>query len=217
MKKIELHAHTSEVSSCGVLTAAELVQRVAAAGYDAIVITDHLIAGRNARLRLAQRAAFQLSGYLAAKAEAEKLGLEVILGAEARIAGGDEDFLIYGLLEEQVPALITLVDRAASIEELHAGTQAMNLLLIQAHPFRRGLRAMPLRHLDGIEVYNGNPRHDSHNDQALRYARSVPGLIMVSGSDAHQSEDIARGGILAPHTDVDAYLRAVRTPERIET
>lgn len=45
--KIELHMHTSEVSSCGKVPAAEMVRLYKEMGYDAITVTDHLIAGKN--------------------------------------------------------------------------------------------------------------------------------------------------------------------------
>jgi len=50
--------------------------------------------------------------------------------------------------------------------------------------------------LDGLEVYNGNPRHDSQNNKALSYAEKN-NLKMISGSDFHEYEDLARGGIAA--------------------
>ena len=39
--KIELHAHTSEVSPCANVPAAEMVADYARAGYGAVVVTDH--------------------------------------------------------------------------------------------------------------------------------------------------------------------------------
>ena len=39
--KIDLHVHTSEVSKCGHMSAAETVGRYKDAGYDCIVITNH--------------------------------------------------------------------------------------------------------------------------------------------------------------------------------
>jgi hypothetical protein len=46
--------------------------------------------------------------------------------------------------------------------------------------------------------------------------------IQTSGSDAHQPEDVARGGIYGPDSLRDSaalarYLREVRCPKRIET
>ena len=48
--------------------------------------------------------------------------------------------------------------------------------------------------LDGVEIYNGNKRHDSHNDEAEAFCREN-GLIGLSGSDFHEWEDLARGGL----------------------
>jgi len=50
--------------------------------------------------------------------------------------------------------------------------------------------------LDGLEVYNGNPRHDSQNKKALNYAKNHK-LKMISGSDFHEYEDLAQGGIVS--------------------
>lgn len=48
--------------------------------------------------------------------------------------------------------------------------------------------------LDGVEVYNGNRRHNSRNHLAQRFAREN-GLLTISGSDCHQLEDLGRGGV----------------------
>ena len=95
----------------------------------------------------------------------------------------------------------------------------MDCLIYQAHPFRPGLRAASPADLDGVEVYNGNPRHNSHNELALRFALDS-GLAMSSGSDAHQIEDIARGGIYAPDWVSDGeslarFLRMTHSPDMI--
>ena len=49
-----------------------------------------------------------------------------------------------------------------------------------------------------MEVVNANPRHDSHNDRALAFAREN-GLLRVAGSDVHQLGDAGAAGILAPY------------------
>ena len=68
-----------------------------------------------------------------------------------------------------------------------------------------------------MEVLNAHPRHDSHNDLALAYAQQH-GLRMLCGSDAHQTMDAGRGGILAPDwvnnaEDLAAYLRDTPRPQ----
>ena len=51
--------------------------------------------------------------------------------------------------------------------------------------------------LDGIEVYNGNPRHESNNPRARAWAEEHH-LLFSSGSDYHETEDVARGGMIFP-------------------
>ena len=41
MYKIEPHLHTKHTSKCGWMTAQELIDGYKAAGYDAIIVTDH--------------------------------------------------------------------------------------------------------------------------------------------------------------------------------
>ena len=67
-------------------------------------------------------------------------------------------------------------------------------LLIQAHPYRHGCTPAIARYLDGVEIYNASPRHDSRDALAVHYAKEF-GLIGTAGSDCHRNEDIARAGI----------------------
>ena len=218
MKKIDTHVHTSEVSSCGKLTAAQIVESYVAAGYDAIVITDHLLLGRIAEQQLSAQEVYdrQLRGYRAA-CECARGRIGVLLGAEIRFTQGNEDYLLLGLDERKYMELAReLPDSPAAC---HALMQRLDCLMYQAHPFRPGLRTADPGCLDGVEVFNGNPRHDSHNELAMRFALDN-GLRMSSGSDAHQPTDIARGGIIAPDwVDYSAalvrFLRDTPRPEMI--
>ena len=221
--RIELHAHTSETSNCGKLPGSQMAQGYAVAGYDTLVITDHISADRFATgfRRPEERAELFLAGYRAAKAEGEKWGLNVLLGAEARLVSGDEDFLIFGLEEADIAPLMLFLDARPDIYALHARVHEWDALLVQAHPYRPGQQPAPADALDGMEVYNGSQRHDSRNELALAYAEEN-GLLMTSGSDAHQFMDVGRGGLLS---DVEItssraladFLRRDKRPRRIET
>lgn len=185
------------------------------AGYDAVVVTDHMFPSLptlQAGETMEQKAEIWLSGYRAAREEGEALGLKVLLGAEMRLTSfGNEDFLTYGFAEEDVPALLALLDQEQSIQSLSAALRARGVYLVQAHPYRKGLRAQSPEILDAVEAYNGNPRHDSHNDQACALALQG-GLALLSGSDAHQPVDVGRGGMIVPDwvTDEPALLRWLR-------
>ena len=67
-------------------------------------------------------------------------------------------------------------------------------LVFQAHPFRIGMKVTNPQFLDGIEIFNGNPRHNSSNDIAEAWAKKYD-LMVSSGSDYHEFEDLASGGI----------------------
>lgn len=222
--RIDLHVHTSEVSGCGKVPAAEMARLYREAGYDAIVITDHLIAGKNAEMPMDERADWYLSGYRAAKAEGERLGLTVILGAELRFDCGHEDYLLYGITEADIAPIMRDLDSGILPGEFYRGIrESGRMALIQAHPFRPELRQAPLDELDGIEVYNGHPEHDSHNDLAMaRAMQGGDGFIKTSGSDAHKVHHVGRGGMIADQPIADSldlarWLRAHPNAERIES
>ena len=129
-------------------------------------------------------------------------------GDDILIYGFDEDFLyshekLY-LLEEG---------------ELKALAQAHDLLLIQAHPFRKQISKTYDNLVDGFEAFNGNPRHDSMNERAEKYARDFCGIV-ISGSDFHQPQDAGTGGVYLPYLPSDSFelarlLREIETPELI--
>ena len=222
--KIDTHVHTSEVSGCGKVPGAEMARLYRQAGYGAIVITDHLIAGAHQDMTPEARAEWYVSGYRAAKAEGEKIGLTVLLGAELRFFGGSEDFLLYGLTPEDVRWVFEKLDADVRLDGLYPLVrQTGRMLLVQAHPFREPLSHAPTELLDGVEVYNAaNASHKNHNDQALAYALSArPGFIQTSGSDAHHLSQVGHGGLIvdAPirtEGELVGWLRAHPVPERIE-
>ena len=181
--RVETHAHTAPVSPCGRLAPEQLVEQVRAAGYDALFVTDHYTpeffavhpTGEDYRIYLER----YFSGYRRAAEAGRKAGLRVFPGLEVRLYDGPEDYLVYGVSPEQLAELPCLA------------------FLFQAHPYRDYLTCQDARHLDGIEVLNANPRHDSHNDRALAYAQAH-GLLMTAGSDVHQVGDAGGASMVCP-------------------
>ena len=117
---------------------------------------------------------------------------QVLLGLELRFAGSNNDYLVYGAtpaLLEAHPALYTL-----SPEVFSRFAKENGLWWAQAHPFRPGLTRCPPSCLDGLEVFNGNPRHDSHNGLAAAYAEEH-GLTAIAGSDYHELPDLSGTGV----------------------
>ncbi len=198
MSKFETHMHTSETSSCGKVEAAEGIRLYKKAGYDGVVITDHFyekffedLAGMPWEDKIDN----YLAGYRKAYEEGKRLGITVLLGMEIRFTENANDYLVYGVSESFLknhPKPYKL-----GLKEFKKLADRENFLIFQAHPYRAKMIVADLQDIHGVEVYNGNPRHNSRNDKALTLAAGN-GLLMSSGSDFHQPEDVARGGMIFP-------------------
>ncbi|MFW6289038.1 MAG: PHP domain-containing protein [Spirochaetota bacterium] len=196
--RIETHAHTSLVSPCGQLSPAELVAGYVAAGYSGLIVTDHLVRWLPVFDGLdswPDRVHAFFGGFRAARDASVATGLTVYPGFELSFASlPGNDFLVYGLDEEvlvELPEVYSM--QPESFKRL---ASAAGALVFQAHPFRNRGPVDPAL-LDGVEVYNGNPRHESRNDLAAGFAGRHQ-LLEIGGSDAHQTEDIGRAGITVP-------------------
>lgn len=220
--RIDLHVHTRETSPCGRTAGRLVAQLYKKAGYDGIVITDHYNRGFfrkfPASLPWSARIDLFLRGYRGAREEGEKIGLTVLLGIEVKFVDSPQEFLVYGIDETFLkthPELykLGLAKFRQLTKEFSTGPE---ILIYQAHPFRPGITPAPLALVDGIEVYNGNPRQNSNNERALAFARQH-NLRMISGSDFHRRPDLARGGLILPEavTDARGLVRVLKQNEGI--
>ncbi len=193
----ETHCHTAEVSLCGRVLAAEIPALYKSSGYGLIVCTDHYNYWTLAELGVDRATQIDrwLSGYRAMKQAGEDTGITVLLGMELALPGFSGELLLYGLCEEflfQNPELCMW-----TLEQVCQMAREEGLLVYQAHPFRDNMERAPAELLHGVEVYNGNRRHNSRNELAEEHA-ARHGLRRIAGSDFHQLEDLARGGIWLP-------------------
>ena len=219
--RYDLHVHTRESSPCGRVPARRVAELYHEIGYAGIAITDHytegFFSGPIGRRPWEERIERFLAGYRAAAERGRELGLRVFLGLELRFVNDTNDYLVYGADEEFLKAHPELT--ALGLERFRELAAGKGLLVYQAHPFRPEVKPADPRLLDGVEVYNGNPRHDSRNHLALQFARAH-GLRMISGSDFHQLEDLGRGGIeveeeIATGEELVAVLRHRRIKDLI--
>lgn len=193
--RYETHTHTNETSSCGKVDACDLVQYYKESGYQGVVITDHYYKDFFEKLgdiSWEDKMDAYLKGYRAALEKGGEIGLRVILGMELRFQNSPNDYLVYGFDEEFLLRNEKLYEM--TLKEFRELATQNGLLIYQAHPFRNGAMVGKGNYLDGIEVFNGNPRHWSNNIFACLFAREHQ-LKMLSGSDYHQPQDLARGGI----------------------
>lgn len=186
---LEAHAHTREASPCGKLWAAELVEALHEKGYGAFFVTDHFTEN------VTDREAY-LSGFRNAKRAAEGLGMIALPGIEIRFAPRPEDYLVYGMEETDILNLPEDVCHM-SLRDFHNLARERGWLVYQAHPYRPEQRAAIPIDLDGVEIFNGNPRHDSQNRRAASFA-TRSNLRTIAGGDVHQRRDAGIVGLLVP-------------------
>ena len=210
--KIETHLHTAECDIFAHVKAKEAVRMYKEAGYDCIVVTDHYfslffdwfsdeLSGKTHE-EMIQR---WLRGYHNARNEGERLGVTVLPGAEVRFDNTINDYLVYGVDENfflHAPRLNTL----ASVSEL-ISVLPNDACVVQAHPFRNKMTVEDPSPLFGIEVHNGGT--DAFRNSMARTFAEHYGKAMLSGSDFHKEQHLARGGI-----ECD---RDIKTPADLST
>lgn len=210
-KLVETHAHILGSSSCAKVSAYDTVKGYAEAGYGVLMITNHFNADTVPVPGLSDKAC--VDAYVAHYKEAvewgDQFGIQVWFGIETCISGGPEDFLIFGAKPDilyENPQMYAMTQK-----ELFKECEQYGCLLYQAHPSRSYCRHRDFEFLHGAEVYNGNARHESNNDISMQWAKEHD-LLQSSGSDFHQMEDLARGGIIVPEyiqdeKELAAYLK----------
>lgn len=197
--KYQLHTHTAPTSKCAHTTPEQLAEALHAAGYAGCVLTNHFLHGNTGirrELPWEEFVAAYERDYIECKAAAEKYGLDILFGIEEGVEGYDE-ILCYGLTPEMLYAHPEL--RECSAETWYRVMHAMDVLVIQAHPYRASRHVpdpvpLPRAVIDGIEVYNDS-HSPEYNEKAVRFAASHKDLILTAGADTHDAATVGRGGI----------------------
>jgi len=196
--KTELHLHTAEVSNCAKVPAKDSADLYAAAGYSTVVVTNHMskftYKNKNfdySEMPWADKCDFFMNGYHT-MVEAAAGRFNVLFGMELRSNTDDNDYLIYGMTEEFMRATPKMMDMP--LKELVPAVREAGMLFFQAHPFRNGMKVKNPELLDGIEIYNGHPDHDSRNDIAVLWAKKF-NLLVSGGSDFHNPHHMPTAGI----------------------
>ncbi len=195
MYLFDTHVHTAEVSFCGKVPAREMVELYIKAGYSGFVMTDHYnrySMERHGAKTDEERVEAFMKGYRAAKAFGDTVGFDVLFGMELALTGANNEYLLYGITEAFFREHTEIYD--CDMTELRRLADEYGFLIMQAHPYRIGMTRGVPGFLDGVEAVNGNPRHNSQNHLSRMYAEQH-GLLMSSGSDAHQPEDVGMGGL----------------------
>ena len=211
----EMHAHVKEVSTCAGAFAEKLVECYTDKGYAGLVLTDHMNRSTFRVPKLEnipwdEKVDHFLTGFNTVK-KATEGKFNVLLGMEINFYNHPNDYLVYGVTEEFLRSHGDLM--AMKPKEFSEIAHENGLLMIQAHPFRRGMKVENWQILDGYEVFNGNPRHHSSNEMATEWAKLHNKNIVTSGSDFHEPEDMGIGGIYfkTPIETNEDLLRELRS------
>ncbi len=219
--RYETHLHTCQGSACARSTGAEMARAYKAAGYDAIIVTDHFFGGNTAvprDLPWAQRVEMYCAGYEDAKAEGEKLGLKVFFGLEW--CGCKTEFLTYNLPKEYLLAHPEMEEW--DIETYLKNVRAAGAFVSHAHPYRESsfVDGAPLLFpalVDAVEVFNWGHKDPAINLRALEYALEHD-LPQTYGSDAHDAKEQRNSGMrfATPINSIEDFIHAVRTRQPFE-
>ena len=215
MFKTETHIHTSEVSICSQKRAREMVRAYKESGYSTVFITDHFQGNTidsYGDIPWQDKMAIFLGGYYRAKVEGDKIGLNVLPGAEFCFPGVPNHYLAYGITKEFLDANPDI--HKTDIETFSKIAHGAGLFIVQAHPYRDGKCFPTPDFIDAVEVYNSNPRHADNSELSEKTALEF-NLPISAGSDAHREEDVALSGI---ETEVEIktaedFIRLVRRGE----
>lgn len=206
--KYQMHMHTLPCSKCARMDFDQLLKALASGGYSGGVITNHFFHGNTGierRLPWKEFVDAYAEDFEFGKKIARKYDLDLLFGLEEGVGQGKE-ILCYGIMPEFLYAHPEL--RKSGLEQWSASVRAAGGVCLQAHPFRhRDYISKPglleLSCIDGIEAYNAcNDFAD--NLSALEFAQENPGMIFVSGADAHAPDKVCCAGIETRQRIADA-------------
>lgn len=200
--KTEMHLHTAGGSRCAKVEPAEIVKIYEENGYDAVTVTNHWnkkIASEYFSGSESEISEKYLAGYLAVKELSKRMrvffGMELALKNDYYSPANLRacELLIYGITPEEFrESAFELI--GFDYAELKKYAAERGWLVFQAHPYRERSKRISAEYLDGVEIFNNNPRHFNRNALAKARAKKYS-LMSVGGSDFHQPEDVGAGVI----------------------
>lgn len=210
---IDLHAHTSGISTCCKANGAEMLDAAKSVGLDGVCLVNHyhkpyLEKTGESPADFARR---YVTEYESVRRIGESVGLRVFFGIEVTLEQhGRIHMLIYGTEADFVLRYPTLFDYTQ--QELYALVHKHGGLLVQAHPMRRGKNALlDPSFLDGVEI-NSHLLYDGTHYKELAAFAHTNRLLLTSGGDYHADTPRPKCGLYLPDDLADtraimAYLQ----------
>ncbi|MBE6787487.1 MAG: PHP domain-containing protein [Ruminococcaceae bacterium] len=213
MFKTDPHVHTSDISLCASLRSDLMAEAYHKAGYKTIFITEHfakLYCSFLGDLPWEDKVTIFLSSYQRAKVKGEQLGINVIMGAEVSFQDKPGDYLVYGITKEFLLGCPDVYKMG--IEAFSKYAHDNGVFIVQAHPYRDGVYYPTPEYVDGMEVYNTNPRHENFTQKTLNCAREH-NMYITAGSDSHHIGDVGTSAILTDFEikTAEDYINAIKS------
>ncbi len=208
---IDMHAHSSGISTCCRIPIDEVLKRAKDIGLDGIVLTNHyseLYAKNSSPDILAGR---YVQEYMIAKSLGDEMGLTVLFGIELTVSRDPKlHILIYGVPFEflyENPEIYLL-----SQSELYNLVHKWGGAVVQAHPFRGNVeRLVDTALLDGIEI-NCHPLYEGTHSRRIIEIAKDKGLVLTCGADYHADTRRALCGVYLPRRitsgELGEYLKS---------
>ncbi len=180
--KVEMHAHTSPVSPCSDLSPKKMIALLSEHNTSAVVITNHFFSGYFKDGDKDELIEKYIKDYTDTARAGKEAGINVILGMEIRFTENVNDYLVYGINEDDVYRAYDYLDKG--IDVFYKEFKTDKNVILQAHPFRDGLERANPESLDGIEAFNMHQGHNSRNSMAATLAKEH-NLLVSCGTDFH--------------------------------
>lgn len=200
--KTELHAHTTPASGCSEITPEHLIEVYKEKGYTSIALTNHFIVDD---ADPQEKITKYLDDYYKTIEIGKKEGINIILGSEIRFSENYNDYLIYGIIPDDLYDINSLLDKG--IDNFYKEYKNDKNIILQAHPFRNGIELANPESIDGIEAFNLHPGHNSRVGFAAQYARKH-GFLITCGTDYHHFGHEGLCGILTKEPITDSHQLA---------
>ncbi len=181
--KIELHAHTKPTSMCADFIPSEVMKTYKVAGYDGVVITNHFVLGHLGDMSKEEYLKEYEKAFLDAEEIGDEIGIRAYFGAELRFSENNNDYMLYGVDKDILEVCYDYLH--TDLATFRKNVKLDKSVLVQAHPFRDGVSVAEAEYLDGYEIFNMHPGHNSRNGFSAKKAKETGKKINTAGTDFH--------------------------------